>query len=166
MRRETGKRGANSYLNRIRRDDVKDLVKNVLGGIFHWPETLTIGNITAAGSTSVIAETPVSKSHDALSIGNMTLGSSTSVKEYTEISGVTISIASPCVVTSSGHGIGDDERIKFTTTGALPTGLTAFAYYYCNYIDADTFHVTATLNGSNINTTGSQSGVQSVWHET
>jgi hypothetical protein len=90
----------------------------------------------------------------------------TSVKGYTEISDVAISIASPCVVTSAGHGIVDDEIIKFTTTGALPTGLTAFTYYYCNYIDVDTFNVSTAPDGDNINTSGSQSGTQSVWHET
>ena len=166
MRRKT--REGNSRLDRVRRDDVKDAVKNVLGGIFHWPEPLTMTPITVATpSVTKIEETPVSISATTLSMHPITVSAgSTSVKEYTQISGVTISIASPCVVTSSGHGIADHEIIKFTTTGALPTGLTAFSYYYCDYVDADTFRVTSTIGGANINTSGSQSGTQSVWHET
>jgi hypothetical protein len=85
--------------------------------------------------------------------------------DYTLISGVTISIATPGVVTSAGHGIADETEIYFTTTGALPTGLVGFTHYYANYIDADTFNVTATVGGANINTSGSQSGVQSVWYK-
>jgi hypothetical protein len=95
-----------------------------------------------------------------------TVSVTTSVKGYTEISGVTISNGSPCVVTSIGHGISDHEIIKFTTTGALPTGLTAFTYYYCSLIGADTFNVTAAIGGANINTSSAGSGVQSCWHET
>jgi hypothetical protein len=121
-------------------------------------------------NTDIIAETPVVIDADdlsSLSIPSVpTVSPGTSVKGYTEISDVAISIASPCVVTSAGHGIVDDEIIKFTTTGALPTGLTAFTYYYCNYIDVDTFNVSTEPDGANINTSGSQSGTQSVWHET
>jgi hypothetical protein len=54
----------------------------------------------------------------------------------------------------------------FTTTGALPTGITASTYYYIRVIDANTFHlydtsahaITGGTTGRVI-TTGSQSGV-------
>jgi len=166
-------RDNSQYLNRLsRRDDIKDSIKNVLGNIFHWPAGLTVPAVPAiVASTSKIEETPV-----AVSIGDSSpaftvpdvpsVAASTSVKGFTEISGVSISIASPCVVTSAGHGIADHEIIKFTTTGALPTGLTAFAYYYCDYINVDTFRITSAIGGANINASGSQSGTQSVWHET
>jgi hypothetical protein len=109
----------------------------------------------------------IKKQTNSLTVPSVpTLSVGTSVKGFTEISGVSISIASPCIVTSAGHGITDHEIIKFTTTGALPTGLTAFAYYYCDYIDVDSFRITSAIGGANINTSGSQSGVQSVWHET
>lgn len=145
-----------------------DGVRNVLGVIFHWPALLNMPNVTVtAPSLDKIEETPVAPSALALNMpSSMSVDCSASVKEFTQISGVTISIASPCVVTAAGHGIADHEIIKFSTTGALPTGLTAFAYYYCDYVDADTFRITATIGGANINTSGSQSGTQSVWHET
>lgn len=119
---------------------------------------------TVAVSTNVIAEDLKSQSISNNIPAVPTVGVSAVSVDYTEISGVSISIASPCVVTKAGHGITNHESIKFTTTGALPTGLTALTYYYCDYIDADTFSITSTIGGANINTSGSQSGTQSVWH--
>ena len=162
-------RDNSQYLNRLnRRDDIQDSIKNVLGNIFHWPTNLTVPAVpTIVISTSKIEETPVAPSAIGISVPTVpSVSNSTSVKGFTEISGVSISIASPCVVTSAGHGISDHEIIKFTTTGVLPTGLTAFTYYYCDYINGDTFRITSSIGGANINTSGSQSGTQSVWHET
>jgi hypothetical protein len=73
---------------------------------------------------------------------------------------VTITIASPGVVTDTAHGLPDKTPIKFSTTGALPTGLSPGTTYYVKLIDANTYNVAATAGGSAINTTGSQSGVQ------
>ena len=71
---------------------------------------------------------------------------------------VTMTIASPCVVTWTAHGLRDKMPIKFTTTGALPTGITEGTTYYIKYIDANTFNLSATPGGTNVNTSGSQSG--------
>ncbi len=72
---------------------------------------------------------------------------------------VTITIASPGVVSLTGHGHTVGERIRLRTTGALPTGLSARTDYYIKTTpDADTFTLSATLGGAAINTTGSQSG--------
>lgn len=73
---------------------------------------------------------------------------------------VTITIASPAVVTDTAHGFALNQNIKFSTTGALPTGLTAGTTYYVIPINANTYSVSATPNGSAINTTGTQSGTQ------
>lgn len=84
---------------------------------------------------------------------------------------VTISIASPGVVTLTGHGIWNGLGICFTTTGILPTGLVAGMTYYCRYVTADTYHLydteahaldTANTTGR-INTSGTQSGTHTVW---
>lgn len=72
---------------------------------------------------------------------------------------VTISIATPGVVTWTGHGLHEGDKIQFTTTGALPTGLTASTTYYVKYIDANTFQLAATRAGAAIATSGTQSGV-------
>jgi len=84
---------------------------------------------------------------------NATLGFAGSV--------VTMTIASPCVV-SCGLGLADGTPITFSTTGALPTGLLPGVTYYVKYINAASFNVAATSGGANINTSGTQSGVQSV----
>lgn len=73
----------------------------------------------------------------------------------------TISIAAPGVITQNGHGLGWKNQVLFSTTGALPTGLSADTWYYVIPIDYNTFQVTATSTGSAITTTGSQSGTHS-----
>lgn len=72
---------------------------------------------------------------------------------------VTLTIASPCVVTSTNHGLRDGTRLVFSTTGALPTGIAAGATYYAKSTGLDTFKIytDATLT-SIVNTSGSQSG--------
>lgn len=73
----------------------------------------------------------------------------------------TISIATPGVVTWNGHGLFANDPVKFTTTGALPTGLTAGTTYYVvgASITTNTFQVSATAGGAAIATSGTQSGV-------
>ena len=72
---------------------------------------------------------------------------------------VTMTIASPCVVTWTAHGLSVGEAIQLTTTGALPTGLTAGATYYLKTVATDTFRLATTPDGADINTSGTQSGV-------
>lgn len=74
----------------------------------------------------------------------------------------TMTIASPCVVTFAGHGFSGGEEIRFTTTGALPTGITANTHYFVNYINVNTFNLAATAGGANINTSGTQSGTHTL----
>lgn len=76
---------------------------------------------------------------------------------------VTMTIASPCVVTfPTGSNITEGLPIVFTTTGALPTGIVAGTTYYVKDLTGNTFNIAATLGGDAINTSGSQSGVHSV----
>lgn len=72
---------------------------------------------------------------------------------------ITVTIASPGVVSWVAHGLADGTPIVFTTTGALPTGITAGTTYYVKSPTADAFSLSATSGGSVINTTGTQSGV-------
>ncbi len=82
---------------------------------------------------------------------------------------VTISIASPGVVSWTAHGLIAGNPVTFATTGALPTGLTAGTLYYVSSasLTSNSFVVADTsahgIAGTNsINTSGSQSGIQSV----
>ena len=73
---------------------------------------------------------------------------------------VTISNASPAVVTWVSHNMPVSAGMKFTTTGGMPTGLTASTVYYIeSVLDADTFTLSATQGGAAINTTSIYVGV-------
>lgn len=78
------------------------------------------------------------------------------------ISTVTITIATPGVVTWNGHGFFTGQKLQLTTTGALPTGLTASTTYYVIQDTANSFKLATSLvnaaAGTAIATSGSQSG--------
>ena len=74
---------------------------------------------------------------------------------------VTLTIATPCVITLS-NVLAEGTAIKLATTGALPTGLTAGTTYYLINVDGVTANLAATITGSAITTTGSQSGTHSI----
>jgi hypothetical protein len=71
---------------------------------------------------------------------------------------VTITIASPAVVTMTGHGQVANTPWQASTTGTLPTGIVAGTVYYILAPTANTFNLSATPGGAAINTTGTQSG--------
>lgn len=79
----------------------------------------------------------------------------------------TVTIATPGVVTRAGHGLATGQVVYLTTTGALPTGLTASEPYFVIYVDANTFRLATTLAnaqaGTAINTSGTQSGVHTLY---
>ena len=82
---------------------------------------------------------------------------------------VTITIAAPGVVTWTNHGLSVNDTIRFTTSGALPTGLSAGTTYYVKEVlSANTFTVSASAGGAAITTSGTQSGTQTalVWYGT
>lgn len=79
-------------------------------------------------------------------------------------SNVTITITSPSVITWSQHGLTADDVVKFSTTGSLPTGITAGTAYYVKPLTVNTFEICSIAdgkNGASINASGSQSGVHS-----
>lgn len=78
---------------------------------------------------------------------------------------VTISQASPGVVTWTAHGLSDGDRVVFFTTGALPAPLLAFAPYYVVNSALNTFEVASTPGGTAINTTTAGSGTHQAAHE-
>ena len=71
---------------------------------------------------------------------------------------VTISIASPGVVTWTAHTLANGDTVKFTTTGAVPGGLATNTRYFVVNVAVNTFQVSATSGGAPINTSGTQSG--------
>jgi len=73
----------------------------------------------------------------------------------------TVTIASPGVFTSASHGLNIGDTITLTTTGALPTGLTAGTTYYiiATGFTTSTFQVSTVRDGTAVITTGTQSGI-------
>jgi hypothetical protein len=76
---------------------------------------------------------------------------------------ITISIAAPGVITlPAGFSFPDGTTITFTSTGALPTGLTVGQVYFVVNSTGGTFNVSLTIAGSPITTSGGQSGTQRI----
>lgn len=77
----------------------------------------------------------------------------------------TMTIASPCVVSRGSHGLVAGDAVKFATTGALPTGITAGTVYYVISagLATSTFQISATKGGAAVNTSGTQSGTHTLY---
>jgi hypothetical protein len=81
-----------------------------------------------------------------------------------KVATVTISSASPGVVTLNSHGFAANEPVVFTNSGgALPVAITAGTVYYVKTVlDANTFTISATAGGAAINTASTGTGTHSV----
>ena len=82
---------------------------------------------------------------------------------------VTLSIASPCVASLTNHGLRDGAGIVFSSSGSLPTGITAGVTYYAKSTGDSSFNLydtsaNAIAGGSTgrVNASGSQSGTHTV----
>jgi len=74
---------------------------------------------------------------------------------------VTLTIASPCVITFTVALVAGTS-ISLTTTGALPTGLSTNTTYYLINVSGLTANLATTATGTAIITSGTQSGVHSM----
>ena len=138
------------------------------GGATVQNSALIIADTTGALSRSGNGGIPVqaTNTNDSASAGDVGEYFSTGTGNNNASATVTMTIAAPCVVTWTGHGFtvgAATTAVKFTTTGALPTGITSGTTYYAKAIDANTFNIASSadnaLAGTFITTTGSQSGV-------
>jgi len=82
---------------------------------------------------------------------------------------VTITSDNPGVVTLSAHGLSTGSCIELTTTGTLPTNLSANTNYYVIYVGADSFRLATSaenaIAGTAIDTSGgSPSGTHTLRH--
>lgn len=97
-----------------------------------------------------------------LSTGKLVIDQLNYVVNAYSTSNVTVTIASPAVMTWTGHGLVSGQKIQLTTTGSLPTGLSANTTYWVTVIDANTFNLSTSLANAQsatfINTSGTQSG--------
>lgn len=72
---------------------------------------------------------------------------------------VTISNASPAVVSWTANGLPEGAAVRFSTTFALPDPLVAGTTYYVKNAGTNSFNLAATRGGASINTTTAGSGV-------
>lgn len=102
-----------------------------------------------------------------------TIGTTSTLTLWDGVSSVvTISIASPAVITWANHNLLVGDPVVFQSTGSLPTGITAGTTYYVSAAGYTTgaFQIADTaahaIAGTNsINTSGSQSGKQTAYNE-
>lgn len=122
---------------------------------------------TTAGSTALVFAlqwTTITGLASRMVIDGVTyLMSDPGTVASTSTSTATISIATPGVVTLAGHGFTAGYSVMFTTTGALPTGLLPNVVYFVIAPTTNTFNVAATVGGAAINTSGTQSGVHTIY---
>lgn len=115
------------------------------GGVLHLAQ---VTSTNAGGATAAY------QSRGLNTVVSNSIGSATAIPSST----VTITIASPGVFTWTAHGLANGTAVMISTTGALPTGLTADFPYYVVSAAANTFQLSLTDGGASINTSGSQSG--------
>lgn len=76
---------------------------------------------------------------------------------------VTISNATPAVITWTAHNLITGDKLQFTTTGSLPTGISANTSYWATVVDANTFKISTSVpnvrSGTFVNTSSAGSGV-------
>lgn len=80
---------------------------------------------------------------------------------FTATAGTTVSItnASPAVVTDTAHGMSNGARVQFESSGGtLPTGMTAGVIYYVINKDTDTYQFSLKPGGAAVNTSSAGSG--------
>ena len=134
------------------------------GGGLGWDGTQLVA--AAGGGLGAVIALPLTNALTwDYTAGNIMYAGYTWVDDLTPYgSGVTISNASPAIVTEAAHGLTANKEVFFTTTGALPTGLTVDVIYYVvgASITTNTFEVSATSGGSAINTSSAGSGTHTL----
>lgn len=120
-------------------------------------------NVTAT-PLAIITNPKNTLTYVVLSNGRLISYDSSLASETLIASTVTVTIASPAVFTLTGHGLAAGDIVYFSTSGALPTGLTAGTAYYVISagLTADEFEVSTSAGGAAVNTSGSQSGTHKV----
>lgn len=125
------------------------------------------GSLVNAPVIKLITNPKNTLTYAVLTNGRLISYNSSLASETLIASTFTVTIASPGVFTLTAHGLALNNVVYFSTTGALPTGLTAGTAYYVISagLTADAFQVSATEGGSAVNTSGSQSGTHSITME-
>ena len=153
------------------------MVKFLSGGTQWYDQTgrtLAAGSLAiqtadiAAGAVTQVKRAPLGQVTSGTSGPFLlTSGSATAHTIKPAAETCTITIATPGVITiGNTQNITLNDPVVFTTSGALPTGITAGTTYYVQQINSATqFQISATVGGAAITTSGSQSGVQTITYQ-
>jgi hypothetical protein len=90
---------------------------------------------------------------------------------WSQAATITVTIATPAVVSWTAHGLVEGDPVVFTTSGALPTGITAGTVYFVGRSPgANSFNISTTVAnaaaGTFVATSGSQSGTHTATNGT
>ncbi len=66
------------------------------------------------------------------------------------------------VITITGHGLSENQSVVFSSTDTLPGNISAATVYYLKTVTTDTFKISSTPGGADINISSQGSGVHSV----
>ncbi|MGV7210505.1 hypothetical protein ACLB1G_21940 [Oxalobacteraceae bacterium A2-2] len=122
---------------------------------------------SALVSTNVPAENPQYRADGVYALGELVNYDSGEIHNvYQQLQGVSKTVAittgTPALIVLASHGLAAGQPVKLTTTGGLPTGLTAGATYYVVNPTTGNFQLAATPGGSAIAATGGQSGTHTL----
>jgi microcystin-dependent protein len=133
-------------------NNTNSLPINILAGLMGINDTpvYTLSRVTSAVTIASGAFCYISKS--------------TMILPTASIGNATISIATPAVITIANHNLSNGQKIYFTTTGALPTGITATTTYWVTIINTSTFNISTTYANYITNIFVATSGTQSGTH--
>jgi hypothetical protein len=130
-------------------------------------QTLSVQSVVAGTSNTAGQDLTITGSQPTGTgtAGNIVL--STAFSNAVGTATVTITIATPAVVTWTAHGLVTGSPVVFTTTGALPTGITAGTTYYAitsSTLGANTFQIATSVANAQAGTAVATSGTQSGTH--
>lgn len=116
---------------------------------------VTMGkDLTDAGQAALVVALDADQDYNFKIIDNDVVAPAVAI-------GVSMTAATPGVVTDTAHGLAVNTPIKLVVIGGgvLPTGIVSGTTYYVKTVaSADTYTLSATPGGTVINTTGSPSG--------
>jgi hypothetical protein len=122
------------------------------------PANIGVGQLNTAAAGSVL-DTAANKLyvHNGISATHQYYVYDTSVSPTYTADSVSVSVASPGIVTHTGHAYAANTPVAFTA-GTVPTGLVVGTVYFVkNPVAGVSYEVSATSGGASINTTGSPS---------
>lgn len=121
-------------------------------------------NINNSKAQSIIDNFDVSNNISVVTDSTQQANLNGGTTSSTTLGTCTISIASPAVISLTNHRLSVNDLVKFTTSGSLPTGINTSTTYHVisSGFGSNSFEISTSSGGSAVNTSGSQSGTQTL----